>query len=484
MIKTIPSQTSYNGYDFIVCPKCRAKNECDLLGIAAGDRIACEKCNSGLIIDDDGEIIPPNDPSTFLSEINKPKRRGSFFLIRHWRGELALPVSYWVVSIISWLFVWIVGFLSSSVNDSLKYFYPLAMWLTFMGTWMAIAAFAIWQAVGLYRSSKNYQTRYKNNRKYIYGTMGKIAAVIGVLQGVKPVTEVVVPQFTELTRIVFDDDPSLPPYKISITQHGTELKIEGGLKYGLIAEVKKILSVAADIQTINLESFGGRIGVAEDLFNVIQERGLNTVTNVQCVSACAIAFAAGSKRWLGVGAQLGFHSGYFVGVSKTSMDEYSRKINLRIYQKNGTSLTFLEKGLSYAPDKMWYPTKSELLSVKYITTHQSDAASSKEIINKQLRESVSLLKRSLPKKIDEITTWVDYIADGIALEQIFELSGNVPSEIENKEAWNQIRKSTKDDICANSAVVESMLEGVKYVYRYRREKTKQFLGLFEVGSCD
>ena len=377
-----------------------------------------------------------------------------------------------------------VGLLSSGIKDSMKYFNPSAIWLTFVGTWMAIAAFTIWQAVGLYRSSKNYQKRHLFNKKYIYGTLGKIAAVVGLLQGVKPISEVILPQFIELTRILFDDDPSIPPYKISITHQGTELKIEGGFKYGLIAEVQNLLSVAADIHTINLESVGGRIGIAEDLFNIIQERRLNTVTNVQCASACAIAFAAGSKRWLGYGAQLGFHSGYFIGVSKSSMDEYSRRMNFRIHQKNGTSLAFLEKGLSYAPDKMWYPTKSELLSVKYITTYKSDATSSKEIVHQQLRENVSLKLKSLPKKIDEITTWIDYIADGAALEQIFELSGNVPSETENKEIWSEIRNSTKGDICADSQIAESMLEGISYAYRYRRQQNKQFLALFEVKSCD
>ena len=222
--KLISPQVNYNGYDFIVCPKCRAKNECDLLGIAGGDRIACGKCNSGLIMTDDGEIIPPNDPSTFFSEINKPKSRSSLFFLRHWRGELSLPVSYWVVSIISWMFVWMVGLLSSGIKDSMKYFNPSAIWLTFVGTWMAIAAFAVWQAVGLYRSSKNYQKRHPFNKKYIYGTLGKMAAVVGLLQGVKPISEVILPQFIELTRILFDDDPSIPPYKISITQQRTELK--------------------------------------------------------------------------------------------------------------------------------------------------------------------------------------------------------------------------------------------------------------------
>ena len=482
--EVIPPLVSYGGYDFIVCPKCRAKNECDLLGVAGGDRIACEKCNSGLILTDDGEIIPPNDPSTFLSEINKPKNRSSLFLLRHWRGELSLPVSYWVVSIISWIFVWIVGLLSSGIKDSLKYFDPLAIWLTFVGTWTAIAAIGIWQAVGLYRASKKYQKRYRFNKKYIYGTLGKVAAVLGVLQGVKPISDVVIPQFNELTRILFDDDPSIPPYKISITQQGTELKIEGGFKYGLVAEVQKLLSVAADINTINLESVGGRIGVAEDLFNIIQERNLNTVTNVQCASACAIAFAAGNKRWLGFGAKLGFHSGHFVGVSKTSMDDYSRTMNLRIFQKNGTSLAFLEKGQGYAPDEMWYPTKKELLSVKYITAYQSEAASSKELIHQHVRNSISLERKSLPKKLDEITYWVDAVANGAKMEYTYEVSGNVPSDIENNKIWSEIRNGTKDDICAKSELAESLLDGISYVYRYRRDQNKQTLVFFEVKSCN
>ena len=84
-----------------------------------------------------------------------------------------------------------------------------------------------------------------------------------------------------------------------IVQSGKELKISGGIKYGLTAEASKLLSSAPEIKIIDFESSGGRISEATKLYELIVSHNLNTVANAVCLSACTIAFAGGTERWVG-----------------------------------------------------------------------------------------------------------------------------------------------------------------------------------------
>ena len=105
---------------------------------------------------------------------------------------------------------------------------------------------------------------------------------------------------------------------------------------------------------------------AQQLARLIRERGLDTLVDGQCASACTIALIAGRHRIAGPSAAIGFHQPTFPGLS-----EHERAMMIadmrRLYSEGGISGAFLDCVLRVAPDDMWYPTQAELLAARVIT---------------------------------------------------------------------------------------------------------------------
>ena len=200
----------------IICPNCSAPVKVNLQGILSGDRPECPKCHSGIVINSRGEIIPPSPEDFFISTENKISHKSNFFIFRHWRGELSLPVSYWLISFLANIVSFIVVGIATKYFEAFKYFYPIGIWIGFVVMWGLIITIAIWQIVGLWRSAKNYQKRNAFNKKYYFGSLAKVAVFFGAMQFVV-VAESAIPQFKEISSIAFDGDPTIPSYKLSIT---------------------------------------------------------------------------------------------------------------------------------------------------------------------------------------------------------------------------------------------------------------------------
>jgi hypothetical protein len=87
-------------------------------------------------------------------------KRSNFFA-RHWRGELSLPVAYWVVGLLTnALVAGSIAILAAWMSS--KTYEPLRIFATVIAVW-SIAALAItWQLVGVWRSATTYIVNRKN----------------------------------------------------------------------------------------------------------------------------------------------------------------------------------------------------------------------------------------------------------------------------------------------------------------------------------
>jgi hypothetical protein len=92
----------------------------------------------------------------------------------------------------------------------------------------------------------------------VWAGLAKIAVAYGVLQLIVVFGTKGLPQLTELSRMAFMDDPSIPAYSIRIMRNGTEAEIYGGFKYGLTDDFLKILRASPQIKIVHLNSVGGR----------------------------------------------------------------------------------------------------------------------------------------------------------------------------------------------------------------------------------
>jgi hypothetical protein len=64
-------------------------------------------------------------------------RRGGNFIVRHWRGDLKLWVSYWAISLVGYMAVAIVGVAAPAIFETKTGFYPPGIFATFVTIWGA-----------------------------------------------------------------------------------------------------------------------------------------------------------------------------------------------------------------------------------------------------------------------------------------------------------------------------------------------------------
>jgi hypothetical protein len=205
---------------------------------------------------------------------------------------------------------------------------------------------------------------YRKSKKRFLGYLAKLAIVLGAFRVATEFLSVAAPQIGETWRMAFNNDSQLPDYTLRLLNKGTELSVQGGIKYGLSADLTKLLSAAPTVRIIHLDSIGGRIKEAEQLFDLIQSRGLSTYVSQLCASACTIAFAAGKQRLIAPNAKLGFHSAAFPGISDADARALKDDDRLR---RVGVSPDFIRKGNNTSSASMWWPSQEELQSSKMIT---------------------------------------------------------------------------------------------------------------------
>jgi GYF domain 2 len=286
------------------------------------------------------------------------------FIVRHWRGELPLWVSYWLINFLGNLCTVAIPILIAAIFESKNGYYPPSLFATFIVAWAGILVVTCWQLVGTWRSAQRYSSTCRQQGRHApWGGLAQAAVIFGLLANISSIAREGVPQITETWRITFQNDPDIPDYSIRVMRDGTEAEIVGGLKYGLTDDFVKILGASRGVKVVHLNSIGGRLGEGERLFDAIRSRGLTTYVSSKCLSACTLAFAGGRERYLRKGAVLGFHKGAFPGTDDHSFDQKQQAI----FTRAGFDAGFIAKALSTPNADMYKPEPAVLLAAHVIT---------------------------------------------------------------------------------------------------------------------
>jgi hypothetical protein len=290
--------------------------------------------------------------------------RGGNFIVRHWRGEYRLWISYWIVTFAgNFAAAIVIGIIVAAVR--LKGGYnPLGIFAAFIAIWSCALVVSVWQFVGVWRSARRYKAeRLAAGRFRFWGYAAQVMCVLGTLGAFATFARDGAPQVAEAYRMAFENDPGIPDYSIRVTRNGAELEITGGFKYGLTDEVLRRLAEPNDIKVVHLTSFGGRLGEAQRLYEVIRDRRLSTYVSSRCMSACTLAFAGGRERYLRKGATLGFHRGAFPGVKERDLDD----TQAAVFRQAGFDAKFIETALATPNTGMWRPSEDVLLKARVVT---------------------------------------------------------------------------------------------------------------------
>jgi hypothetical protein len=290
-----------------------------------------------------------------------PPRGWQNYFARHWRGELSLPVSYWVNGalggLIAGFFVIAVGAVTHRQGEA----QPL-LWLTSLcATWLFIVASAIWQLVGIWRSATHYQ---QSGRRF-WGGAAKVLMVLGGLQVAISFFTVATPQIAGIFEIVTGDS-RVGPHRFRVLAYGETLEFSGGITFGVAKEMEGFLNAMTNVKTVRLNSIGGRILEAQRMADVIKARRLATFVEKDCLSACTIVFLGGADRAVMPTARLGFHQPAFRGMTAADRSIAIANEERRL-QGFGLSRDFAQRANRAEPNSMWFPDKDELLRERVVT---------------------------------------------------------------------------------------------------------------------
>jgi hypothetical protein len=291
-----------------------------------------------------------------------PLPRPANYFVRHWRGELSLPVSYWVngtaLGAGLGVAIAVVGHLLYERGSE----YP-ALWLgSVIAIWASIVLLRIWVTVGVWRSA----SRYRALGKSFWGGAAKVTTALGVAYLAYSCLFVAAPQIAGVYEIV-SGDTRLGPHQFRVLLNGQMLEFSGGITFGVAKELEGFLNAMSDLKVVRLNSIGGRMNEAQKMADLIKARGLATFVKDTCVSACTVVFLGGKERGLFTGGgKLGFHQASFRGMTAADRSSSIEREIARL-QRFGLSRSFAERAMKTPPSGMWYPDKDELLREKVVT---------------------------------------------------------------------------------------------------------------------
>lgn len=302
----------------------------------------------------------PSEPKASAPDYAHRRWWGRSYVMRHWRGELSLPISYFVNGFLASIVAMAVTYAVGSVLS--EHYSPWTGFLGLSAIWGIIIALTVWQTVGIWRSATRHPSR---GGRPFWATAAKFMVIVGLIQTASVLSNNAVPQIRESFRIV-SGDPSVGAFHVRILNAGREVEFSGGIAFGATRELERILDAASEVQTVHLNSRGGRIGEAEKMHDLIRRRHLDTYTANECLSACTIAYLGGVKRYLNRRGRLGFHAGSFPGVPAGDMRSENQHIAAEVASW-GVDRRFADKAYLSPAGGMWFPTHRELLRAHFVT---------------------------------------------------------------------------------------------------------------------
>jgi hypothetical protein len=306
--------------------------------------------------------VPPPLPDGLLVAAAQPTGSRNY-LMRHWRGELSLPVSYWLNGILGGIVLSVVVFAIGLMTHRDGEARPLAWFLSLGLIWLLCILMTVWQTVGVWRSA----SRYQQQPKYFWGGLAKGLSVLGIVQLAANFITVGGPQLAGLYEVL-SGDRRVGPHEFHILANGRTLEFSGGITFGVAKEFETFLdAMATTVVVVRLDSIGGRILEAQKIADLIQRRNLTTFVAKDCLSACTIVFLGGKQRIILPTGRLGFHQPAFRGMTAGDRRIAIAAEEQRL-QRFGLSRAFAERANQAAPADMWFPTTDELVKERVVTS--------------------------------------------------------------------------------------------------------------------
>jgi hypothetical protein len=267
----------------------------------------------------------------------------------HWTGQLGFGLTLYI----NLLGLSFIG-ASVAIED-----WPL--WAANLGV-AIIASVLLWQVVGGVRRARSEQVAQGKGSNSWMLYLGVIAAI--AMMGFQILDVVATRYFIEpRAKTIFGDDD------FSVRLKGDTIRLGGEVNYLMYQALLIILSEQPKVTTVSLESNGGIVFAGRSIGKMIKDRGLTTRVETYCYSVCTLVFAAGKKRVLAQGAEVGFH-GYSFDMPyrfQTVDPKEEQKKDQAYLSGRGIDTGFLQRAFATDAKSLWKPTRAELYAAGFIT---------------------------------------------------------------------------------------------------------------------
>lgn len=389
------------------------------------------------------------------------------YIEHHWRGNLSLPISFWVNGSFTAV---IVAVLTVYGSDKLDYSdLSETSWLIATLTLYCVSIIiSVWSIVGIWRSAKGYQQK---GGALKWSLTARLFALISALGFASEVSQATLPVFQ--TLIVRAGIETLgPPATIKVT--GRTLYIDGTITHKVTERFEALINQHPDIDQISISSFGGRTNAGVAIASIISKRKLNTVAVGECSSACTFIFLSGKIRMFDINSALGFHSPKILGLSDLESRFESPAVT-EAYQTAGLSEAFISQALRTPSASMWYPSDDTL--IRQGAVHLFTQAR----IKYDHEQEVEYFRTNGPLKIDDLTKVVGAKIDNAALTYTYVIAGR-SDEVD----WDGMVVMAKYDanaaICRNAVTYLMVKSGASYTYLYV-DKNGEKVGSIVIDKC-
>jgi len=265
------------------------------------------------------------------------------YLRAHWRGGQA------------WGLILVVNLLA--VRFLLSAAPARAIGVPFLALSMAIL---IWQVVGGFRAAERglWDTGNLMRALALYGGILTVI-VMAALQGFDVVSARIFVPETPVNKVA-------SPFPLGADNR---VMLAGKINYAAYDSLVVTLAMHPDITGLSLDSKGGNIFAARAMALVLRQKGMDTVVNNSCFSACTIVFLAGRNRAIGPDGKLGFHGYAFDGPNRVQTldiaDEEAR--DRAVFRRIGIAADFLDRAFAVRPPALWIPSRAVLLKAGVIS---------------------------------------------------------------------------------------------------------------------
>ena len=240
--------------------------------------------------------------------------------------------------------------------------YLWEMWQVFSATigFFIVVCFVVypWQVIGVIRACERC---IKNRLHRPWAVAAEWVVVLSIIVTISMTFSTYQSLLGYQRNLQAVDSPvSERAYQLNLIRGNTLIHLRGSLEVGITHAVAQLLIKHPQISGIILDSDGGQIYEGRGLARLIKKNALATHSNKQCLSACTIAFIAGSQRTLQRNARLGFHqykSDSVLPVFDIAEEQAKDRV---LFAQQGISAAFLHKVFVQPPNKMWFPKIVEL----------------------------------------------------------------------------------------------------------------------------